>query len=134
MATPCSVSPISATGSRAVSRFLETTLIRLPFGMGIERDIFFATDLPISVWAEAARRAGCLGDAERVLYHAAQSGREGAYDLTLEIRNATDAQSRFCGAVPSGSSACGAVLRVRGLPVFFDGFGDRESLGRPSRR
>ncbi|MER9874523.1 DUF2958 domain-containing protein [Mesorhizobium sp. M0195] len=57
---------------------LEMTSIRLPFGMGIERDILFATDLPISVWAEAARRAGSLRDAERLLYHAAQSGRDGA--------------------------------------------------------
>jgi hypothetical protein len=78
MVTPCSVSPISAIPSRAVSRVLEMTSIRLPFGMGIERDILFATDLPISVWAEAARRAGSLRDAERILYHAAQSGRDGA--------------------------------------------------------
>ena len=28
---------------------LEMTSIRLPFGMGIERDILFATDQPISV-------------------------------------------------------------------------------------
>lgn len=56
---------------------LEMTSIRLPFGMGIERDILFATDLPISVWAEAARRAGSLRDAERILYHAAQSSRDG---------------------------------------------------------
>lgn len=57
---------------------LEMTSVRLPFGMGIERDILFATDLPISAWAEAARRAGSIRDAERVLYPAAQSGREGA--------------------------------------------------------
>jgi len=57
---------------------LEMTSIRLPFGMGIERDILFATDLPISAWAQAARRAGSIRDAERVLYQAAQSGREGA--------------------------------------------------------
>ena len=36
----------------------ELTSIRLPFGMGIERDIHFTTDLPISVWAEAAHQAG----------------------------------------------------------------------------
>ena len=57
---------------------LEMTSVRLPFGRGIERDILFATDLPISAWAEAARRAGSIRDAERVLYPAAQSGREGA--------------------------------------------------------
>lgn len=57
---------------------LEMTSVRLHFGMGIERDILFATDLPISAWAQAARRAGSIRNAERVLYMAAQSGREGA--------------------------------------------------------
>jgi hypothetical protein len=53
---------------------LEMTSVRLPFGMGIERDILRTTDLPISAWAQAARRAGSIRDAERVLYQAAQSG------------------------------------------------------------
>jgi len=44
----------------------ELCSIRLPFGMGIERDLLFTGDFPISVWAEAAR------DAERLLY---RSGR-----------------------------------------------------------
>lgn len=57
---------------------LEMTSIRLPFGGGIERDILFATDLPISVWAQAAHRAGSIRDAERILCHSAQSGRDGA--------------------------------------------------------
>ncbi|UVK57361.1 DUF2958 domain-containing protein (plasmid) [Mesorhizobium sp. AR02] len=57
---------------------LEMTSVRLPFGMGIERDILFATDLPISIWAEAAHRAGNIRDAESILYHAAHSGRSGA--------------------------------------------------------
>ncbi|MER9753981.1 DUF2958 domain-containing protein [Mesorhizobium sp. M0166] len=56
---------------------LEMTSVRLPFGMGIERDILFATALPISVWAEAAQRAGSIRDAERILYNAARSGRDG---------------------------------------------------------
>ncbi|RWF88653.1 MAG: DUF2958 domain-containing protein [Mesorhizobium sp.] len=34
----------------------DLTSVRLPSGMGIERDILFQTDLPISVWAEAAAR------------------------------------------------------------------------------
>lgn len=33
---------------------LDMTSVRLPFGMGIERDILFATDLSISAWAKAA--------------------------------------------------------------------------------
>lgn len=38
----------------------EMQSVRLPFGMGIERDILFATDVPISVWVEAARQAGSI--------------------------------------------------------------------------
>ena len=45
----------------------DLTSLRLPFGMGIERDILFQTDLPISVWAEAARRAGSIRAAERIV-------------------------------------------------------------------
>lgn len=55
----------------------ELTSIRLPFGMGIERDILFTGDFPISVWAEAARDAGSIRAAERILHRAAQSSRDG---------------------------------------------------------
>lgn len=55
----------------------ELTSIRLPFGMGIERDILFTGDFPISVWAEAAREAGSIRAAERILYRAAQPPRDG---------------------------------------------------------
>jgi hypothetical protein len=55
----------------------ELTSIRLPFGMGIERDILFAGDFPISVWAEAAREAGSIRAAERILHRAAQPPRDG---------------------------------------------------------
>jgi Protein of unknown function (DUF2958). len=50
----------------------ELRSIRLPFGMGIERDLLFTADFPISVWAKAAREAGSIRDAERLLY---RSGR-----------------------------------------------------------
>ena len=46
----------------------ELASVRLPFGMGIERDLLFTGDLPISVWAEAARTAGGIRAAERALY------------------------------------------------------------------
>ena len=46
----------------------EMESIRLPFGMGIERDLLFTGDFPISAWAEAAREAGSIRAAERVLY------------------------------------------------------------------
>ena len=47
--------------------------LRLPFGMGIERDILFTGDFLLSVWAEAARQAGSIRAAERILYQAARS-------------------------------------------------------------
>ena len=31
--------------------------VQLPFGLGIERDLSFATAVPLSVWADTARRA-----------------------------------------------------------------------------
>ncbi len=51
----------------------EMEAIRLPFGMGIERDLLFTGDFPISVWAEAARQAGNIRAAERIL-HARSTG------------------------------------------------------------
>jgi len=56
----------------------ELASILLPFGMGIERDILFTGDFPISVWAKAAREAGSIRAAERILYRAAQPRRDGA--------------------------------------------------------
>lgn len=47
--------------------FEELRSVRLPFGMGIERDLHFSTGLPVSVWAEAAREAGGIREAEQVL-------------------------------------------------------------------
>ena len=44
--------------------------VRLPFGMGIERDLLFTGDFPISVWAEAAWETGSIQAAERALYRA----------------------------------------------------------------
>ncbi len=45
----------------------ELSSLRLPFGLKIERDIFFAGDVPISVWAEAARQAGSIRAAEKII-------------------------------------------------------------------
>ena len=56
---------------------LEMQSVRLPFGMGIERDLHFSTDLPVSVWAEAAREAGGTREAEQVL---ARRARQSASD------------------------------------------------------
>jgi len=46
----------------------ELESVRLPFGMGVERDLLFTGDFPISVWAEAARAAGSIREAECSLY------------------------------------------------------------------
>lgn len=51
----------------------ELSSMRLPFGMAIERDLLFTGDFPISTWVEAARRAGGIRAAERMLYARASS-------------------------------------------------------------
>ena len=56
----------------------ELASIVLPFGMRIERDILFTGDFPISVCAAAAREAGSIRAAERILYRAASPRRDGA--------------------------------------------------------
>ena len=45
----------------------EIVALRLPFGLRIERDLYFRTDQPLSVWAEAARSADSIMGAERIL-------------------------------------------------------------------
>jgi len=52
---------------------LELQSVRLPFGLGIERDLHFAGRFPISVYAEAAHAAGSIAEGERVLRTAAGS-------------------------------------------------------------
>lgn len=45
----------------------EIEAVRLPLGLTIERDLYFATGFPLSVWAEAARRTGSIAAAEALL-------------------------------------------------------------------
>ncbi len=54
--------------------FSELEAIRLPFGMGIERDVLFTGLFPISVWAETARMAGSIREAEKILSARFRSG------------------------------------------------------------
>ncbi|MEZ2127685.1 MULTISPECIES: DUF2958 domain-containing protein [unclassified Sinorhizobium] len=54
----------------------EVMSVRLPFGLGIERDILFEGMFPMSVWAEVARQAGSIPAAERVLRAAKLTRRE----------------------------------------------------------
>lgn len=37
---------------------MEIASVRLPLGLGIERDLYFEAMVPLSVYAEAARKAG----------------------------------------------------------------------------
>lgn len=51
----------------------EFTSVRLPFGLGIERDILFDGFYPLSVYAEAARQAGGIVESEQLLKASADS-------------------------------------------------------------
>lgn len=55
----------------------ELASVRLPFDLGIERDLAFATTASLSVWAEWARRAGSILWAETLLRRAAREGGDG---------------------------------------------------------
>ena len=54
----------------------EMIAVRLPLGLGIERDILFEGLFPISVWAETARRTGSIREAESVLHAVHRSKQE----------------------------------------------------------
>ncbi len=45
----------------------ELTSVTLPFGLTIERDVHFEGRLPISKWAEIARRTGSIREAEAIV-------------------------------------------------------------------
>jgi hypothetical protein len=57
----------------------EIRLIRLPYGLWIERDLTFETTITLSVWAKWARRAGSILHAESLLRRAAQAGADLSY-------------------------------------------------------
>jgi hypothetical protein len=42
--------------------------IRLSFGLQIERDIGFSTSFSLSVWADTARRAGSISQAQSIIW------------------------------------------------------------------
>lgn len=46
---------------------MEIESVRLPYGLRIERDIGFEGSLPLSAWANAARLAGSIIDAQFVI-------------------------------------------------------------------
>jgi len=41
--------------------------VTLPFGLTIERDVHFDGRLPISQWADIARRCGSIREAEQIV-------------------------------------------------------------------
>ncbi|MCR4265843.1 DUF2958 domain-containing protein [Nitratireductor sp. ZSWI3] len=49
----------------------ELESVKSAFGLGIERDLWFEASFPLSVYTEAARIAGHITDAERLLRRAA---------------------------------------------------------------
>ncbi|MFZ5717193.1 MAG: DUF2958 domain-containing protein [Bradyrhizobium sp.] len=77
----------------------ELASIVLPFGMRIERDILFTGDFPISVWAEAAREAGSIRAAERILYERLRLDVT-ARDAHPELRGTGDERLRISGFAP----------------------------------
>src|SRR3546814_14649466 len=52
----------------------EIAALRLPFGLFIERDLFFDSAVPVSIWAETARRTGSIAQAEMILCRAPSRG------------------------------------------------------------
>ncbi|HEV7343310.1 MAG TPA: DUF2958 domain-containing protein [Sphingopyxis sp.] len=50
----------------------ELASVRLPFGLGIERDLGFASEIPLSGWTAAARREGSIITAEQNFRRAAR--------------------------------------------------------------
>ena len=59
----------------------ELASVRLPLGLGIERDIAFEGLFPLSVYAEAARVHGGIPEAERALRQIAVSLSDGNSEL-----------------------------------------------------
>lgn len=51
----------------------EIEALRLPFGLRIERDLAFATNVSLSDWADRARKAGSILQAETLLRRASDT-------------------------------------------------------------
>lgn len=75
----------------------ELEALRLPFGLTVERDLFFASSNPLSVWADAAREAGSILWAERLLGSADAQHRGNAVEGE-RLLGRTDPPSREAAA------------------------------------
>jgi hypothetical protein len=51
----------------------EIAKIHLPFGLRIERDLTFTSTVPLSIWADTARRAGSIMGAAALLADASRA-------------------------------------------------------------
>ena len=47
--------------------YTELSNVKGPFGIGLERDLYYEAKHPLSVYADAARRAGYIVEDEKVL-------------------------------------------------------------------
>ena len=56
----------------------EIASIRLPFGLRIERDLHFASEHPLSLWADMARKTGSILYFEQFLSLRSTGDRSGA--------------------------------------------------------
>lgn len=56
----------------------EIASVRLPFGLRIERDLHFASEHPLSLWADMARKSGSILYAEQLLSHQSTGDKSGA--------------------------------------------------------
>lgn len=45
----------------------ELSALHLPLGLGIERDLAFKTELPLSIWLDIASDCGSLAEAARII-------------------------------------------------------------------
>ncbi|UVO50164.1 DUF2958 domain-containing protein [Sphingomonas sp. SUN019] len=75
----------------------EIAAVRLPFGLGIERDLTFASTVALSVWVASARRAGSILWAETLLRRATQGGSPPGPDPSQEISSTQDLPYRSGG-------------------------------------
>jgi len=65
----------------------EIAAVRLPFGLSIERDLTFQSVIPLSIWAEWARRAGSILWAQTLLGRAVRGGSSPGTDPDLPHRS-----------------------------------------------
>lgn len=78
----------------------EIESLRLPFGLRIERDRHFATDLPLSVWADWARKAGSIFWAEQLLGSGDAQHRGNAAEGEAQLRRARDTATDIADRFP----------------------------------